>query len=136
MNELNCPRCEDIKLIRKNFEGTPVELCEECGGIWLNKGDLNKIAHPISGDIEYCSQENPGRKGPSTLECPVCKGVQLARANFIEFSDIMLDVCPECHGIWLDKGELEAINAEIDALAKIPESWDHRVMAFISKLPF
>ncbi len=136
MSKLKCPKCENVELFEKQFEGTPVEVCDECGGIWLNKGELNKIAHPISGDIEFCSHETSGKKSPSGLECPVCKGVQLVRANFIEFSDIMLDVCLECHGIWLDKGELEAINTEIDALAKIPESWDHRVMAFISKLPF
>ena len=58
------------------------------------------------------------------------------KARFIEFTDIALDHCPECGGIWLDKGELDAINAEIDSLTKVPESWDHRIMAFLSKLPF
>ena len=136
MSSLSCPRCQGVKLTQKNFEGTPVEFCGTCGGFWLNKGELNKIAHPIVGDIEFCSQETAGKKSPSGLECPLCDGVPMVRANFIEFSDIVIDVCPQCKGMWLDKGELEAINAEIDALSKVPESWDHRIMTFLSKLPF
>ena len=39
------------------------------------------------------------------IDCPVC------RAPFTEvLSDgILIDVCPRCNGVWLDRGELEAL---------------------------
>lgn len=39
------------------------------------------------------------------LRCPKCHG-ELATYNFMEFA---LDRCKSCEGIWLDKGELEAV---------------------------
>jgi uncharacterized protein len=36
------------------------------------------------------------------MKCPKC-GADLRE---IEFKDIMIDICTECSGIWLDKGEL------------------------------
>ncbi|MBI2084617.1 MAG: zf-TFIIB domain-containing protein [Candidatus Aenigmarchaeota archaeon] len=38
------------------------------------------------------------------MECPVCK--QRMQVKTIE--DVKVDVC-ESHGIWLDKGEVEAL---------------------------
>ncbi len=136
MNEIKCPHCVETKLTERDFQGVPVDVCESCGGVWLNKGELNKVAHPIQGDIEFCSYEHSCQQNLTDLACPNCPGEKLLKAQFIEFSDITLNHCKKCDGIWLDKGELDTINAEIDSLTKIPESWDHRIMVFLSKLPF
>ena len=40
------------------------------------------------------------------MKCPVCKDVTLLMS---EKKGIEIDYCPECRGIWLDKGELEKI---------------------------
>ena len=136
MNELKCPSCKNKTLINSEFKNTPVDICENCRGVWLDKGELNKVAHPIQGDIEFCSHEHTGQKSLSGLYCPRCEGEELLKAKFIEFSNISIDYCPKCDGMWLNDGELKAINKEIDSLADVPESWDHKIMTFISKLPF
>ncbi len=38
--------------------------------------------------------------------CPVCKNVQLLMS---EKQGIEIDYCPNCRGIWLDRGELDKI---------------------------
>ncbi len=38
--------------------------------------------------------------------CPVCKDVRLEIA---ERKGIEIDYCPQCRGIWLDRGELDKI---------------------------
>ena len=40
------------------------------------------------------------------MKCPVCTGLDLKIA---ERQGIEIDYCPECRGIWLDRGELEKI---------------------------
>jgi Zn-finger nucleic acid-binding protein len=40
--------------------------------------------------------------------CPKCKGVRFISGNFGD-SNIMIDWCPSCHGLWLDKGEFQGI---------------------------
>lgn len=40
------------------------------------------------------------------MKCPVCKDVTLLMT---EKKGIEVDYCPECRGIWLDRGELEKI---------------------------
>lgn len=40
------------------------------------------------------------------MQCPVCKTVTLAMS---EKKGIEIDYCPQCRGVWLDRGELEKI---------------------------
>lgn len=40
------------------------------------------------------------------MKCPICQGVDLKIA---ERQGIEIDYCPECRGVWLDRGELDKI---------------------------
>ncbi len=42
------------------------------------------------------------------LTCPDCKNVQLVAHDR---STIEIDECPMCHGVWLDRGELDKLIA-------------------------
>ena len=48
------------------------------------------------------------------MKCPVCKDVTLLMT---EKKGIEIDYCPECRGIWLDRGELEKLTEKAMALA-------------------
>ncbi len=40
------------------------------------------------------------------MKCPVCKDVNLLIA---ERQGVEIDYCPQCRGVWLDRGELDKI---------------------------
>lgn len=40
------------------------------------------------------------------MKCPVCTTVDLVMS---ERSGIEIDYCPQCRGVWLDRGELDKI---------------------------
>ncbi len=39
------------------------------------------------------------------MQCPVCDD----RLREVEKYGVMVDICPSCKGVWLDRGELEKI---------------------------
>jgi Zn-finger nucleic acid-binding protein len=39
------------------------------------------------------------------MRCPSCS----SRLVEVERSEILIDACPDCRGIWLDRGELDKI---------------------------
>ena len=136
MSNLKCPVCPDNTLTKHNENGTTVDYCEGCGGIWLSKGELKSVVHPIEGDVEFCIHEHLDEAEKSPLSCPACGTETMVKKNFMEYSDISIDFCTSCEGIWLNSGELDAINREIDSLSEIPDTFDHTLMLFLSKLPF
>jgi Zn-finger nucleic acid-binding protein len=40
------------------------------------------------------------------MKCPVCKSVNLVMSDK---KGVEIDYCPECRGVWLDRGELDKI---------------------------
>jgi Zn-finger nucleic acid-binding protein len=49
--------------------------------------------------------EMGARAGAEPLRCPSC-GSRLVE---VERSEVLIDACPECRGVWLDRGELDKI---------------------------
>jgi uncharacterized protein len=49
--------------------------------------------------------------GEDMKKCPSCEVVM----NEVTKAGVLIDVCPKCMGIWLDKGELEKIITQTDA---------------------
>jgi uncharacterized protein len=43
---------------------------------------------------------------PITVECPKDKGTMLVA---IDRNGVMVDACPRCRGVWLDRGELDKL---------------------------
>jgi Zn-finger nucleic acid-binding protein len=40
------------------------------------------------------------------MQCPICKDIALVMT---ERQSIEIDYCPQCRGVWLDRGELDKI---------------------------
>jgi len=43
-----CPKCEG-KLVEVAFEGVQIDLCDKCGGAWLDAGELETLTKKESG---------------------------------------------------------------------------------------
>ncbi len=38
-----CPRCETVMLDEIDRRGVTIDLCKKCRGVWLDRGELEKI---------------------------------------------------------------------------------------------
>jgi Zn-finger nucleic acid-binding protein len=69
------------------------------------------------------------RKAAGRVEngpCPVCPGVQL---ETITIDDTEQDFCPQCNGIFLDKGEAADFGEGLDDFPDFKWSWEHRELS-------
>ena len=51
-DELNCPACENVQMEHFSYgdtSGIILHKCTECDGIWMDKGELNKIEELVDG---------------------------------------------------------------------------------------
>jgi len=120
---MNCPRCDSSTAVL-DHEGVEVNECRQCGGMFLHRGELNKIAEPTHGDLEYStvhdeSFQHEDRFGP--IVCPDCSGDTMKKVEFNIHTGIVLDFCPACSGFWLDGKELGRINDEVRTLNESAE---------------
>lgn len=119
---MNCLIC-NAELTHVNHEGVTVDSCPSGHGLWLDQGELQKIAHDEVNERQdeerHAALEHA--RGSSLVElvtelstdgqrqCPVCQRA-MDKLQYDGYSGITIDSCSE-HGVWLDDGELERVEA-------------------------
>ena len=48
---MNCPHCNDTKLVMADRVGVEIDYCPTCRGVWLDRGELDKILDRAAGDV-------------------------------------------------------------------------------------
>ena len=46
---MKCPNCEET-LVMTERQGVEIDYCPKCRGVWLDKGELDKIIEKSSGE--------------------------------------------------------------------------------------
>lgn len=57
------------------------------------------------------------------MKCPVCDDIRMRE---VEKNGVLIDVCPECKGVWLDRGELEKLMSAIREVQPAFNEWYER----------
>ena len=118
---MDCPVCKDA-MITLELEEIEVDHCTNCGGIWLDAGELELLL----GEPEKAWQLLDSFKiGSASTEkprkCPIC--LKKMRKIIVGTSTptLLIDKCRRDDGLWFDKGELQDIfdRAQLDKDNKI-----------------
>jgi Zn-finger nucleic acid-binding protein len=115
---MKCPK-DHAQLEPRRYEGElMVELCPSCRGLWLDAGELERIEETHERDyreelarmvdLGYNAYEFAGQKAGRVLPCPRC-GAEMEKREYARCSQVLIDACPAGHGVWLDAGEIEAL---------------------------
>ena len=69
---MKCPTCPDSVLVMSDRQGIEIDYCPQCRGVWLDRGELDKIieksavmASAASGDVSQQSRSHPQQQPPS-----------------------------------------------------------------------
>lgn len=100
---MKCPRCV-VPLEWKSGTVGGLNSCPKCQGLWLNNVALKEAMRKDEAELVNDFSELPGAVD-SILLCPS----DAARMRIIACAGVELDTCPECKGLWLDKGEWEKL---------------------------
>ena len=126
-----CPACK-AEMFVLEFERVEMDYCPDCRGVWLDSGELELIgqrAGALQTELLAALEKQDARRvsGLEKRRCPVCRKA-LRRTNTTGESPIELDRCPAEHGIWFDRGELQAVVRAAGASA------DNVLVRFFGKL--
>jgi Zn-finger nucleic acid-binding protein len=101
---MDCPRCS-VEMSEITREDGALQRCAECGGLWVDVTDLNKIL--LHGNLPALSALG-GFANADEMSgmCPACN-VDLVVVEGGEKRSISYETCESCGGIWVDGDEDE-----------------------------
>jgi Zn-finger nucleic acid-binding protein len=90
--------------------GQPIllEQCKECGGIWFDEMKLFSARNGEAEKIEVFDPKNlwtPTNMVKPIRRCPLDKSELFRFKDRYFLKGIILERCPSCNGIWLNRGD-------------------------------
>ncbi len=120
---MDCPVCKNA-MITLEMQDVEVDFCEECGGIWLDSGELELlIGNEERAEGLLKSFKIADGCSEAARKCPIClKKMQKIAVGGGE-KELLIDRCGRGDGLWFDRDELDEIlaRAELDKDNKIRE---------------
>lgn len=109
-----CPNCEQESLKTVKFHNIEADKCSNCQGIWFDQDELRLAKDGTDQwlvwlDVDLWKEKNKYKVSHSKRKCPVCNEF-LYEVGY-EASEVKIDICKSCEGVWLDRGEFEKIIA-------------------------
>jgi Zn-finger nucleic acid-binding protein len=109
INSVKCPKCEAARLVPLELGDILLDRCERCAGIWFDHGELEAVIG-AGGAARLDLLESQPKDGPGGGPCPRCSvEMQPVVASKAPTRQVLVDRCPSCMGLWLDRKRLEAI---------------------------
>ena len=110
---MRCPGC-DSSLRRQKHQTIEFDICGECRGIWVSGEQFRALAVNVAayGQAESSAKLTfqprkalrPGEDNCVRI-CPTCT-LAMREFNYAYDSNVFLDRCEQCKGIWLDPNEI------------------------------
>lgn len=111
MTTMKCPRCH-TELTRGTFAAVRVFRCDECSGTALSQHNvlpvLEHLTLSVYGDVSPDIPLPATQDNSPPLSCPDCLA-NMERHGYMGSKQLLMDSCPDCTMIWLDKDELGAM---------------------------
>ena len=57
---MKCPMCIDTALVMTERQGIEIDYCPQCRGVWLDRGELDKIIERTDQASAPSQQASPG----------------------------------------------------------------------------
>ncbi len=61
---MKCPVCAAVNLVMAERQGVEIDYCPECRGVWLDRGELDKIIERSGLQAQPQRQEEHGARSP------------------------------------------------------------------------
>ncbi|MGK0366927.1 MAG: Zn-finger nucleic acid-binding protein [Thermoproteota archaeon] len=138
---MQCPSCQ-VNLKNIEYESCSIDICETCNGTWLDKDELTEIVQLkdesfkpefIAETLKDAKAGVPISERDKLVHCPKCTK-NMTPVNYSYSSGIIIDYCPDNHGVWLDGNELERIQAHQEYWYKKADKNSKDWVAMISDL--
>ncbi|GAB3190585.1 TFIIB-type zinc ribbon-containing protein [Hydrogenophaga aquatica] len=60
---MKCPHCVDVVLVMTERQGVEIDYCPQCRGVWLDRGELDKLIERSAAPAASAPAVPPRRPG-------------------------------------------------------------------------
>jgi len=125
---MDCPVCKNA-MITLELEDVEIDHCLDCGGIWLDAGELELLLDEpdkAKGLLESFTVDS--KSAEVKRKCPICDKKMQKVIVGDSGPTLLIDKCRRGDGLWFDSGELH------DILDRAQLDQDNRIQDLLTEM--
>jgi uncharacterized protein len=118
-----------VKLDSHYGQTVILDQCPDCGGIWFDTMELYSVKQGQSAQIDHLDPAILQALSPLQALERFCPHDQARLARFVDPffpKDLVIERCPDCGGLWLNRGEFTKYQqfrqTRLDRKESVPEA--------------
>ena len=132
-----CPVCKEDTIVVE-YNNIELYYCNDCRGVWFDSAELELLLQSMSldsqnlllGDILKSSEAMTQEK---KRKCPIC-GQKMKKATIGEHPGVLVDACPQGHGLWFDGGEVAQLLKHLTGKQPAGQDSQQQVISFLGEV--
>lgn len=114
-----CPKCPNEQMMSMHLGPVDLDTCRNCGGMWYDANEMRLLKDRESlgdyrwMDVDLWRHAEQFHARDARFKCP--RDGEAIYSLLYGDSDVPVDVCAKCKGMWLDRPEYQRIINYLDA---------------------
>ena len=131
-----CPVCKSHMIVVE-YNNIELDHCNDCHGVWFDSTELELLLKSLNLDshnlllddiLKLPEAESSERK----RRCPICR-TKLKKTTIGEHPRVLIDVCPQKHGVFFDGGEVAQLLKHLAGKKPAKKDSQQQVISFLGE---
>ena len=132
-----CPVCKEDTIVVE-YNNIELDYCNDCHGVWFDSTELELLLQSMSLDSRNLLLDDI-LKSPEAMtqekkrKCPIC-GQRMKKTTIGEHPGVLVDICPQEHGLWFDGGEVSQLIKQLATKQSGKADSQQKVITFLGEV--
>jgi Zn-finger nucleic acid-binding protein len=132
-----CPVCNKDMIVVE-YNKIELDYCNDCHGVWFDSTELELLLQSMGLGSQNLLLEDI-LKLPEAMtqekkrKCPIC-GQKMKKATIGEYPGVLVDICPQEHGLWFDGGEMAQLLKHLTGEQPTGQDSQQKVIGFLGEV--
>jgi Zn-finger nucleic acid-binding protein len=132
-----CPVCK-CDMIVVEYQNIELDYCNSCKGVWFDSGELELLLKSQGLEepkafFEGILNSQEAVSSEKKRNCPIC-GHKMKKTAIGGQPEILIDICPDKHGLWFDGGEVTQLIRRLAGEHPAKHDSGEKVISFLEEV--
>lgn len=131
-----CPVCKSDMIVVE-YNNIELDHCNDCHGVWFDSTELELLLKCMNIEsqnmlLEDILKSAEVESSEKKRKCPICSK-KMKKTTIGERPGILVDFCPQGHGLWFDGGELSQLLKHLTDKKPAGQDSQQQILSFLGE---
>ena len=132
-----CLSCKKDMIVVE-YNNIELDYCTDCCGVWFDSTELELLLKSMNLDSQNLLFDDilnsPETKSlERKRRCPICRK-RMKKTTIGEHPGILVDACPQGHGLWFDGGEVAQLLKHLAEKQPVGQDSQQQLISFLGEV--